>query len=338
METVSAEVVIAIPTLVADDALTDCLAALELQTYRRFAVILIDNSGRALTARLGSYNYALHRLENASNVGFGAAINQAASCSQGAYLVTLNDDCAPSPEWLAELVKVGEREYEIGMCAAQVRMAGERAELDSAGLRITRDGTSKQRGFRQQPEQFQGNAEVLTPSGSSALYRRAMLEDIGGFDESYFLYCEDTDLGLRARWAGWQAFYAAKAVVYHRYSHSSGQNSELKTYLVERNRIVTVLKNFPARDLSMAPLASVLRYLFSLMAALRGQGAAAQFHRQGQSFWRLPLIVVKAHWYAISHFREIWRRRKKVKRRMSPAQISTVLKRHRISLREVASL
>ena len=338
MHTTSAQVVIAIPTLVADEALAECLAALEHQSFRDFAVIVVDNSAQALTKRFGDYNYPLTRIENAMNVGFGSAVNQVVRCSQSKYVATLNDDCAPTPAWLAELVTVAEREYEIGMCAAQVRMAGHPNELDSAGMRIARDGTSKQRGFRQPPEKFSGNAEVLTPSGSSALYRRDMLEDLGGFDESFFLYCEDTDLGLRARWAGWQAFYAAKAVVYHRYSHSSGQNSELKAYLVERNRIVTVLKTFPGKDLIGVPGAALVRYLYSLAAVFRGRGAAADFRRGGNSFWRLPLIIWKAHWYVLSHFAEIWKRRKAVKRRMSPGQISTILKRHRLALREVAWL
>ena len=72
-----------------------------------------------------------------------------------------------------------------------------------------------------------------------------MLDEIGLFDESFFLYCEDTDLGLRARWAGWECGYVPGAVVEHRYSHSAGRASPLKAYYVERNRLYTVIKNFP---------------------------------------------------------------------------------------------
>ena len=74
-----------------------------------------------------------------------------------------------------------------------------------------------------------------------------MLEEIGGFDDDFFLYCEDTDLGLRARWAGWKCLYVPEAVVEHHYSHSAGRASPLKAYYVERNRLFVLVKNFPGR-------------------------------------------------------------------------------------------
>lgn len=328
---------VAIPTLSAGDALSECLASLETQSFRDFAVIVIDNSGQGLAREMASASYPLHILNNSANVGFGAAINQAAAASCGEYVATLNDDCTASPEWLQELVRVADREYEIGLCAAQIRLA-ESGMIDSAGMLIARDGASKQRGFRQSPESYQKDTEVLFPSGCSALYRRDMLEDVGGFDESYFLYCEDTDLGLRARWAGWQAYYSAKAVVTHRYSHSAGRCSELKAFLVERNRIITAIKNFPTRDLVKLPLASPARYLFHLWALARGEGITAEFSRQSQAPWRLPAILFKAHWQILRDWRLIWRRRSAVKRRLEARQMSVLLKRHRISLYAVALL
>ena len=90
--------------------------------------------------------------------------------------------------------------------------------------------------------------DALLPSGSAALYRRKMLDEIGLFDETFFLYCEDTDLGLRARWAGWECVYVPGAVVEHRYSHSAGRASPLKAYYVERNRLYTAIKNLPSGD------------------------------------------------------------------------------------------
>jgi GT2 family glycosyltransferase len=126
------------------------------------------------------------------------------------------------------------------------------------------DGSSKQRGHGRPPKFFPVAEEVLFPSGSAALYRRAMLEQIGGFDEDFFLYCEDTDLGLRARWAGWRCLYAPEAVVEHHYSHSAGRASRLKAYYVERNRLFVLAKNFPARMLAAAPFVSLARYLVAL--------------------------------------------------------------------------
>jgi|SRR5271165_2062988 len=344
---ITARVIVAIPTLVADEALDDCFAALDQQSFRDFAVILIDNSGKGLTRRFAHRQSAplasgfppLLIIENPRNVGFGSAINQAIAASQGDYVATLNDDCVPSPEWLAELIAVIEREYEIGMCASQVRMAGpDAARMDSAGMVISRDAASKQRGFRESPASFAKDEEVLCPSASAAAYRREMLEDTGGFDESYFLYCEDTDLGLRARWAGWQARYAAKAIVTHRYSHSAGRVSPLKAYLVERNRLVTAVKNLPARDLWLLPFAGLIRYFWHVVGLLSGRGATAQYHQQEGGGFRLLWYVAKAHGYLLASLPRVVRQRRHVKRRMHSRQVSMILRRHRISLRRVALL
>ena len=127
---------------------------------------------------------------------------------------------------------------------------------------------------------FSAQEEVLLPSGSAALYRRAMLDEIGGFDEDFFLYCEDTDLGLRARWAGWKCLYVPRAVVDHHYSHSAGRASPLKAYYVERNRLFVVAKNFPAANLLAAPFVTVGAVRVALAVfCCAGAGAAAQFRR-----------------------------------------------------------
>jgi GT2 family glycosyltransferase len=345
---ITARVIVAIPTLVADEALDECLAALDGQSFRDFAVVLIDNSGQGLTRRFvhrqctapETEPFPLVIIENPQNAGFGAAINQAIAASQGDYVATLNDDCVASPEWLGELVAVLDREYEIGMCASQVRMSGPDAApvLDSAGMVISRDAASKQRGFLESPASFSKDEEVLCPSGSAALYRREMLDDVGRFDESYFLYCEDTDLGLRARWAGWQARYAAKAIVIHRYSHSAGRVSPLKAYLVERNRLVTAVKDLPSRDLWLLPLAGLVRYFWHIVGLLSGRGATAQYRQQQGSGLGLLWHVAKAHGYLLASLPRVLRQRRKLKRRMHPRQLSMILRRHRISLRRVALL
>ena len=161
---------------------------------------------------------------------------------------------------------------------------------------IAADGSSKQRGHGEPPEKFAVNpARRSSPSGSAAMYRRKMLDEIGVFDESFFLYCEDTDLGLRARWAGWECRYVAGAMVEHRYSHSAGPASPLKAYYVERNRLYTVVKNFPFAMLLRVPFAAAARYFWHLVSLLTGRGKAAEFRRAGQSASLLPFLVFRAH-------------------------------------------
>jgi GT2 family glycosyltransferase len=202
------------------------------------------------------------------------------------------------------------------------------------------DGSSKQRGHGRPPKFFPVAEEVLLPSGSAALYRRAMLEQIGGFDEDFFLYCEDTDLGLRARWAGWRCLYTPEAVVEHHYSHSAGRASRLKAYYVERNRLFVLAKNFPARMLAGAPLVSLARYAWHLRFMLRGRGAAARFRLEGDSAWRMPFYVLRAHGALLRSAPALWRKRREIRRtaRLTPHIYRRLLRSHSISARRVAEL
>jgi GT2 family glycosyltransferase len=332
-------VTVVVPTLAADARLQECVAALAQQTRPDFELIIVDNSGSGAVRRSGAALPGLRVIEEPRNLGFGAAVNDAFHQSRSPYLATLNDDAVPHPGWLAALISAMEARPDAGMCASQVRLYGEDA-LDSAGMLVSGDGSSKQRGHARPPKFFPVTEEVLFPSGSAALYRRAMLEQIGGFDDDFFLYCEDTDLGLRARWAGWRCIYVPEAVVEHHYSHSAGRASRLKAYFVERNRLFVLAKNFPARMLAAAPFVSLARYGWHLRFMLRGRGAAARFRLEGASAWRMPWYVLKAHGALLLNAPALLRKRREIRStaRLTPHIYRRLLRAHSISARRVAEL
>ncbi|MGD0362788.1 MAG: glycosyltransferase family 2 protein [Bryobacteraceae bacterium] len=306
-------VTVVVPTLAADARLRECMTALEKQTQRDFEVIVVDNSGTAAVRRNGAPPPGVRVVEEPQNVGFGAAINHAFRESRSRYVASLNDDAAPHPGWLAALVSA------IEACP-------------DAGI--------KQRGHARPPGFFPVAEEVLFPSGSAALYRRTMLEQIGLFDEVFFLYCEDTDLGLRARWAGWRCLYVPEAIVEHHYSYSAGRASRLKAYYVERNRLFVAAKNFPARMLAAAPFVSLARYAWHLRWMLRGRGAAARFRLEGASGWRMPWYVLRAHGALLLRAPTLWRQRREIRRtaRVTPRIFRRLLGSYSISARRVAEL
>jgi GT2 family glycosyltransferase len=326
-------VTVVVPTLAADETLDECLASLDSQTFSNLEVIVVDNSGRAAVQPSGPVRV----IANDRNVGFGAAVNQAFHQSKARYLAVLNDDAAAHPGWLEALVAAIEARPDVGMCASEVRHASA-GTLDSAGMLLCLDGSSKQRGHAESPASYTSKEEALLPSGSAALYRREMLEEIGLFDESFFLYCEDTDLGLRARWAGWECLYVPGAVVEHRYSHSSGKASALKAYYVERNRLFVIFKNFPLLDLLAVPFYATSRYFWHVLYALRGRGKAAEFGREGGSLFRLPWFVIRGHFELLARFPAIWRQRRTMKRRLTSKQFRRLIRRFSISPRQVAAL
>jgi GT2 family glycosyltransferase len=338
-----------VPTLAGGEVLEACLRALESQTLDEFEVVVIDNSGtgRVQASRSQVSPRVRPRFQviaNPRNVGFGAAVNQAFRASTAPYLATLNDDAVADPRWLETLLADAEDhphtgQERIGMWASEVRLAGT-GTLDSAGMLIASDGSSKQRAHGAPPEHLLEAPEALFPSGSAALYRREMLEEVGLFDESFFLYCEDTDLGLRAQWAGWGCRYVPGAVVEHRYSHSAGRASPLKAYYVERNRLYTIVKNFPARMLWMAPFASMARYFWHVAAIFAGRGKAAEYRQEGHSAVMLPWLVVRAHLAALLRLPALLaaRRRIQATRRITSNEFQTLLERHSITVRQVAAL
>jgi len=329
---------VVVPTLAADRRLLECLESLAKQTRLDFEVIVVDNSGRGLV-RCQGVPPEIRVIENSHNRGFGTAVNQALQASTAPYLATLNDDAVAQPGWLAAAVGVLDRRQDAGMCASQVLLYGER-RLDSAGMLLARDGSSKQRGQGRAPEDFPVEEEVLLPSGSAALYRRAMLEQIGGFDDHFFLYCEDTDLGLRARWGGWKCLYSPAAVVEHHYSHSAGEASPLKAYLVERNRLFVLAKNFPARMLWPAPFAAAGRYFWHFVYLARGRGSAARFRAGGHNGARMLWYVIQAHLGMVRHGRWLWRERRRIQRsaRITPAIFRRLARSFSIRVRRVAEL
>jgi GT2 family glycosyltransferase len=331
-------VTVVIPTLAADSRLRECVEALGRQTRRDFEVIVIDNSGQGLARRNGSAAGA-RVIENERNAGFGRAINQGLGASASPYVATLNDDAVAHPRWIEVLVSALERRPDAGMCASQVRLFGEH-RLDSAGMLVAFDGSSKQRGQGRPPEDFPVAEEVLLPSGSAALYRRTMLEEIGGFDDDFFLYCEDTDVGLRARWAGWKCLYAPEAVVEHHYSHSAGRASPLKAYYVERNRLFVLAKNYPARMLAKAPFVSAARYLWHLKYLLEGRGSAARFRAEGHAGPRMAWFVLKAHLALVGNAGRLRRQRREIRRRarITPRVFERLVRAHSISARRLAEL
>ncbi len=327
---------VVVPTLGAGDVLAECLRSLESQTYRSFEVIVVDNSGAGLVKAADPW---VRVIANQRNVGFGAAVNQAFRASNAPYIATLNDDAAAHPEWLAALVGAAEAHSGAGMFASRV-MLDQSGKLDSAGMLLAGDGSSKQRGHGESPDSYCNREDAFFPSGSAALYRRAMFEEIGLFDDDFFLYCEDTDLGLRARWAGWDCVYVSGAVADHKYSHSAGRASPMKAYYVERNRLFLIVKNFPLAMLLAAPFASLVRYFWHLMSMLLGQGKAAEFRKSGHDGVLLPYFVFRAHIVAMWRLPHLLAQRRRLKqlRRITSREFQALARQHWISLRQMGSL
>jgi GT2 family glycosyltransferase len=182
--------------------LSECLDSLAVQTFADFEVLLVDNGSSDGSLALVREHYPQVRIVSLNeNTGFARGNNLGFSAASGEYLLTLNNDTRAEPGWLAALVAAADADPSVGMVGSRICSYQEPEVLDSIGVAVCIDGMSRA-AFRRQHCDVLGRGgvvEILLPSACAALYRRAMLDEIGGFDEDFFAYCEDTDLGLRGR-------------------------------------------------------------------------------------------------------------------------------------------
>jgi GT2 family glycosyltransferase len=250
-------------------------------------LILVDNGNLASAIRARHPSAVI--LEPGSNIGFAGAVNLALERCRGRWVALVNDDATLEPDALRRLVEAGERSATTGAVAAQVRFNRAAGRVNSAGIAVDRIGVATERFAGAATEAADESAEVFGPSGCCALYRRAMLAQLGGFDTRFFAYLEDVDLAWRAQARGWSCVYEARAVVHHEGSASSRHGSARKYFLVGRNRVWLLARNMTRRQLLRA-LPTILLYDVAYvayvaarertLAPLRGRLAGLRSWRQ----------------------------------------------------------
>lgn len=298
------------------ELLRNCLNSLinqEIDTSNHTTVIeiiVIDNSSTDGSPEMIRNEFAeVTLIENTSNTGFCAANNQGFALARGEFIALLNNDAEASPAWLAELLKAFEDRDDIGMAASKILSWEDPRRIDKVGHLIYPDGQNGGRGAGEIDRgQFEEIEEVLWPDGCAAMYRKSMLDKIGGFDEDLFAYADDAELGLRARIAGWNCLYMPKAVVRHHRGSTLGRGNPDRIRLIERNRILLAAKLFPWSLLLLNPFYFALRLLSGLRFAARAEGGDLDafagiggklrllrglIHGQWQAFWMLPRFLAK---------------------------------------------
>jgi GT2 family glycosyltransferase len=255
-----------------------CLAALASQSYPEIEVIVVDNGSTDGSPGWVKQNFPLVRLiENSENRGFAAANNQGICAARGEFVALLNNDAFPEPGWLAALVQAMGQSDHIGMAASRMVFADRPDLINSAGICIDRCGIVWDCNSGRPDDAAAGPpSEAFGASAGAGLYRRALFDDIGLLDDDFFIYLEDVDLAWRAQWRGWHAVYVPAARVLHAHSATMHEGSARKTYLLARNKVWLLLKNYPwPHWLLYLPLILFYEALSWAYQASRGQGAAA---------------------------------------------------------------
>ena len=295
--------------------LPDCFRSLTQQSYRNYEIILVDNGSRDDSISFMKEHYTDVRIvQLSSNTGFAGGTNAGIKEAQGEYILTLNNDTCVFSDFIEKLIQPMMQEPAVGMCASKMIFPDKK--INSTGICISRSGAAWDRGgFEQDTGQYDHEEEVFGPCAGAALYRKAMLDDIGLFDEDFFLYMEDVDLAFRARLSGWRCVYTHEARVIHKHGGTAESCSDITVYYSNRNLLWYVVKNFPLWTLiTSSPWiigrnCAVIPYYF-----LRGKGRAI-IGAKVDTVKGLPLMIGKrryinknVHSRTIEKWIHVWNR------------------------------
>jgi len=320
--------------------LEECLSSLRSQTFRDFETIVVDNGSTDGSVDRVKERWAesVSTVALPSNLGFAGGNNAGIRLARGRYVILLNNDTAVDPGWLAAMDDAVRRHPDAGMFTPKILNYYRRDEIDNTGHLIYPDGMARGRHRLEKDDgRFDEEGEALSPSGCAGCYLRRMLDEIGLLDDAFFAYGEDVDLGLRGRWAGYACIYVPTAVVYHKYSATTGTYSPLKAFLAERNRLWLLFKNFPVVDIMLSPYYTFLRYSLHLKGVLIGKGASGRFTRE-YSAGALLWVILKAEIAALRGLLGILRKRRECKgcRRIGAKEFRRGIRRFSLTAEEVA--
>ncbi|WP_426029384.1 glycosyltransferase family 2 protein [Caulobacter sp. DWP3-1-3b2] len=254
-----------------------CLAGLRAQTFADFEILLIDNaSSDGAPQMAGAADPAIRLIEPGTNLGFAAGNNLAARESRGRWLVLLNPDAYAQVTWLESLVTGAVRHPAVRCFTSLQMVADEPGLMDGAGDVMTSAGIPFRGGYRRRLPVDLAEGEVFSACGAATMIDRDLFLALGGFDERFFCYCEDVDLGYRLRLAGETTLFLPGARVEHVGSASTGVRSDFAIFHGSRNRIWTFLKNTPPLLLWLtAPLHVAVTAGLLLLHLRRGDAGPA---------------------------------------------------------------
>jgi GT2 family glycosyltransferase len=237
------------------DYLERCIASLRALDYpaESLEIVLIDNASTdgSVEAVREAHGDAVRIIVNGTNTGFSPAVNQGAREATGTYLALLNNDAEADPGWLREAVRVLEAEERVA-CVASKILRDDRTTIDYAGGQMAFYGHGFAAG-NDEPDDPTGDImrPTLFASGGAMVTPRALFLDVGGFDESFFAFYEDVDLGWRLWLYGYEVRYVPTSRVFHRHHGTIERfGYPRERYLLERNALRMLVKNYSDENLA----------------------------------------------------------------------------------------
>jgi GT2 family glycosyltransferase len=257
--------------------LPHCLESISRQTFGDFEIVIVDNGSTddSLTGIEQKYPGMDIRVERMpQNVGFAGGNNVGVRLARGKWVVLLNADAFPEPDWLAELVAASQTNPAYSTFSSRQLQAANPAILDGAGDAYHVSGLAWRIGLGYPANKYGlRSSELFSPCAAAAMYLRMAFLEVNGFDEDFFSYFEDVDLGFRLQLCGYRCLYVPKAVVHHVGSSTFGERSDFAFYHAHLNLVWTYVKNMPSSMFwRYLPAHLMANLIYVFYYAVRGRG------------------------------------------------------------------
>lgn len=271
-----------------------CLDSIQAQMSAHDELIVVDNGSTDGSADLVARLYPHIHLLHSDNCGYATGNNIGAKLAHGEFLVFLNPDTTLEPGALDALLAPFATQNDLGLTTARIVLLRDPERINTCGNTMHYSGLTYCRGAGRPRAEFRQSCDVDAISGAAFAIKHALFRQLGGFDERFFMYVEDTDLSWRARIAGFRCLFVADAIVRHDYHPSL---SPQKSFYLDRNRHLMLLKNLRNTTyLRMLPgllLAEIVTWGFLIL--------------QGPRFWKVKLAVYMSLWRERKHIAALQR-------------------------------
>lgn len=277
----------------------ECLDSLQLQTFKNFKIVIVDNKSTDGSQDFIRENYpTVELLELEHNTGFAFAVNRGidqALKNSSEYVFVLNNDTILDSKCLEELMKGFEKHSNASSVQPKILNAFHKDRVDSVGIVVTRDMSALNK-FQSAYDKDMDvdDQEILGSTGCAALYRTSALQAIrlpdgGYFDESYFAYYEDVDMSFRLRYRGYSSWCIPSALLYHAHSATGISYSGFKSFHIHRNHLYNIVKNMPFPNILSMLWRIPFRYILLVSSVVSKKGPS---HRLGKNVGKSAMVSI----------------------------------------------
>lgn len=265
----------------------DCLSR---QTLDSVEIILVDNGSTDGFEKELPEQIHLIRLDQ--NYGFAYAVNRGIEAAASPLVFLLNNDMSFDEDLIRNLVNILEKHAEFDFVQPKVCFESDRTRINSIGDAWNVYGVGLQRGFGEKDNgRFDETMEIFSPTGGAVLFRKSVFAKIGLFDERFFAYLEDVDLGFRMRLSGMRGVLYPQAVIYHGFGQTSKKMGDFSRHLIHRNVGFVLIKDMPAVLILKYAIHFLIGQLRTLVVFLK-DGKTGLLFKIGWEFWKaLPWLL-----------------------------------------------